>query len=297
MRLSVARRRALVASFALLVALLALASPRILAVLLSTPIRTRIGPPPADLGATSVHLPAPAGPMAGWLARGVRGGGAVLLLHGVHDDRRAMLGRARALHAARYTVLLVDAPAHGESAGDQITFGARESAGARAAIAYLRAMAPGERIGALGVSMGGASLLLGDADPAANQADAVVLEMVYPTIEEALTDRLRLHLGPLGPRLAPLLLARLSPRLGLRAEELRPIDRIHLLRVPLLSIVGAEDRHTTLPESERLFAAAPKPKSLWVVPKARHEDLHALVQTEYERRVLEFFGRYLRPAR
>jgi uncharacterized protein len=294
--LSPGRRRALVASLALLVALLALASPRIVAVLLSTPIRTVSGQPPADLGATSVHLPAPAGPMSGWLARGVRGGGAVLLLHGVHDDRRAMLGRARALHAAGYTVLLVDAPAHGESAGDRITFGARESAGARAAIAYLRAVAPGERVGALGVSMGGASLLLGGDEPPANQADAVVLEMVYPTIEEAVTDRLRLHLGPLGPRLAPMLLAQLSPRLGIGPAELRPVDRIRMLRVPLLSIVGAEDRHTTLPESERLFAAAPGPKSLWVVPKAKHEDLHALVRTEYERHMLEFFGRYLRPA-
>jgi uncharacterized protein len=118
--------------------------------------------------------------------------------------------------------------------------------------------------------------------------------MVYPTIEEAVEDRLRLHLGSIGPPFAPLRLAQLQPRLRVDPAELRPIDRIRELRVPLLSIVGAEDRHTTLAESQRLFSAAPHPKFLWVVPKAKHEDLHAFVQAEYERHLLEFFGRYLR---
>jgi fermentation-respiration switch protein FrsA (DUF1100 family) len=207
-----------------------------------------------------------------------------------------MLGRAGALHRAGYTVLLVDLQAHGESAGERITFGARESLDAGAALAHLRRASPDERIAAIGVSLGGASLLLGSADLAANAADAVVLEAVYPTIEEAIADRLRIRLGALGPPLAPLLIWQLKPRLGIGPAELRPIDRIGKLRVPLLLIAGAEDRHTTLAESRRLFAAAPQPKELWVVDGASHQDLHPFARTEYERRVLEFLGRHLRPA-
>lgn len=207
-----------------------------------------------------------------------------------------MLSRGSALRRAGYTVLLVDLQGHGESAGHWITFGARESLDAQAALAHLRVAVPGERVGALGVSLGGASLILGTAELPANAADAVVLEAVYPTIEEAVADRLRMRLGALGPPLAPLLTSQLRPRLGITPDELRPINRIAKLQVPLLMIAGAADRHTTLSESRRLFAAAPQPKELWVLEGASHQDLHAFARIEYERRLLGFFGRYLRSA-
>ena len=137
---------------------------------------------------------------------------------------------------------------------------------------------PAERVGAIGASLG-------------------VLEAVYPTIEEAIADRLRIWLGPPGPSLAPLLTWRLRPQTGVAAEELRPIDRVGQLHVPLLVLAGEADRHTTLAESRRLLAAAPAPKALWVVPRAPHGDLHASAPAEYERRILAFFGQHLRPAR
>lgn len=264
---------------------------------LSRPARARLDMPPSDLGAEVVQIQRGTGPpLAGWLARGRQGYGAVLLLHPLRGNRASMVGRARFLHRAGYTVLLIDLPAHGESAGDRITFGARESDGARAALGYLRRAAPGERLGALGASLGGASLLLGVGEPAANAADAVVLEEVYPTIGEAVADRLRIRVGVLGPPLAPLLTWQLRPQLGVRAEELRPIDRVRALRVPVLVVAGEADRHTTLVESRRLFAAAPEPKALWVVPRAQHGDLYASAPAEYERRILAFFGQYLRRA-
>jgi len=257
--------------------------------------RAELGAPPADLGAETVRIQAAAGPtVVGWLARGVPGTGAVLLLHPVRANRAAMLSRARFLHRDGYTVLLIDLPAHGESPGERITFGARESDGARAALGYLRRAAPGDRIGALGSSLGGASLLLGTGDPTANDADAVVLEAVYPTIREAVADRLRIRLGALGPPLAPLLTVQLRPRLGIGAEALRPLNRIRAVRTPLLIIAGEADRHTTLAESQRLFAAAREPKELWVVSGAAHVDLHAYAGGEYERRVLAFFQQHLR---
>jgi fermentation-respiration switch protein FrsA (DUF1100 family) len=262
---------------------------------LAHPALARVGAAPPDLGAETVRIPRARGaPLIGWLARGAPGQGAVLLLHPLHGNRGVMVTRARFLHRAGYTVLLVDLPAHGESPGDRITFGARESDGARTALAYLRRAAPGERVGALGASLGGASLLLGPGEPAANSADAVVLEAVYPTIEEAVADRLRIRLGPLGPPLAPLLTWQLRPQIGVDAVELRPIDRVRRLRVPVLVIAGEADLHTTLAESRRLFAAAPEPKTLWVVPRAPHGDLYASAPAEYERRMLAFFGRYLR---
>src|SRR5215471_463760 len=176
-----------------------------------------------------------------WIA-----GGAVVLMHGYGGDRTSMLDRARFLSRAGYTVLLFDFQASGESPGKHITFGYLESRDARAAVNFLRSRAPGERIGVIGVSMGGAAALL--ATPPLD-ADALVVEMVYPTINQAIDDRLESRFGILGHPLTPLLSWQLKPRLGISAADLRPIDRLGTLPVPKLVIAGDKDQYTKIEES------------------------------------------------
>ena len=79
---------------------------------ISHPRQGPVGAPPPELFATEVLIPHGNAFVAGWVARGA-GSGAVLLLHGVRADRRAMLSRALFLNRLGYTVLLVDLPAHG----------------------------------------------------------------------------------------------------------------------------------------------------------------------------------------
>jgi fermentation-respiration switch protein FrsA (DUF1100 family) len=245
-----------------------------------------------DPGAEDVTLrAAPDQLVAGSFLPG-RGNGAVLLLHGIHGDRRAMAARARFLHAQGYAVLLIDLPGQGASTASHVTFGLREADGVRAALAELRRRAPGQRIGVIGVSLGAASLVLCRACP---PVDAVVLESMYPTIEEAVANRLRIRLGPAGGPLSTLLLWQLPLRLGIRPDALRPIAHIGELKAPVLVAAGSADLHTTLPETERLFAAAPQPKTLWIVDGAAHVDLHAFAPEEYERRVGAFLARHLAP--
>ena len=227
----------------------------------------------------------------GWLKRGVHRGGVVLLVHSIRSNRVEMLSRARFLNAEGYGVLLIDLQAHGETPGDRITFGARESEDVEAAVAYLRENFPSEQVAAIGVSLGAAAIVLAKH---ALKLDAVVLESLHPTIEEAVDNRLRLHLGEFGPTLSPLLLSQLSFRLNLTPGELNPISRIGDLNAPLLLISGTDDRHTTVPETERLFATARQPKEMWIVPGGGHFNMHAYAGKEYEDRILDFFEHYLR---
>jgi fermentation-respiration switch protein FrsA (DUF1100 family) len=227
----------------------------------------------------------------GWLARGPRGGGMVLLVHSIRSNRVEMLSRARFLNDGGYGVLLIDLQAHGETPGERITFGAREADDVQAAVHYLRNGFPGERIGAIGVSLGAAAIVLGKTPL---KLDAVVLESLHPTIEEAVENRMKLHLGQAGPALAPLLLWQLSFRLGTPASELNPIDHIGDLNAPLLLISGSDDQHTRVDEAQRLFAVARQPKELWIVPGGGHFNMHAYAGKEYERRVSAFLDRYLR---
>jgi alpha-beta hydrolase superfamily lysophospholipase len=259
---------------------------------LSRPATRAIGAPPSDFPAEIVRISGAAtGAIIGWFARGEPRQGAVLLLHGVRADRTQMLARARFLHRAGYATLLIDLPAHGESDGNRITFGARESAGVTASIDYLRSSLPGERLGIIGVSLGAVATVLSHPAPA---IDAVVLESMYPTIEEAVADRLAIRLGPIGAHLAPLLLWQLPLRTGVSARDLTPIRDLPRLGSPVLIAAGADDRHTTWPETRRLFDVAAAPKEVWRVDGAAHEDLHAFAPEEYERRILRFLASYLR---
>ena len=125
--------------------------------------------------------------------------------------------------------------------------------------------------------------------------DAVVLESLHPTIEEAVDNRLRLHLGEYGTIFSPLLLCQLSFRLNLTRDELSPINRIGDLYAPLLLVSGTDDRHTTVAETERMFDAARPPKEIWIVPGGGHFNMHSYAGKEYEERILDFLGWYLRP--
>lgn len=254
-----------------------------------------IAPAPARLGAQNVQFISGTGNVVhAWLARGRSGGGAVLLLHGSGENRATMLGRAQFLHDDGFTVLAPDLQAHGESPGAHVTYGARESLDAAAAMAYLRAAAPAERVGVIGISMGGAASLLG---PGPLAADAFVLESVYATFHQAVSNRLATWLGPLGGMgrlLTSPVIDVVGSETGVSEAALRPISRIGSIAAPLLLITGTADPYTPLAEAESLFARAPERKTFWAIAGAGHVDLHEFNRAEYERRVGEFLIRNLR---
>lgn len=290
MRISPSARRIITIGLACIA--LALAAAWIVEESLIRPHRVVIGPAPADLPFEDVAFRSASGAtLHGWYAAGCPGHGAVLLLHGVRANRLAMLPRARWLHGQGYGVLLIDFQASGESSGRWITFGAHEASDAVAATAYLRSRSLDERIAVIGTSMGGAAALLAEPPLPVN---AMVLEQVYPDIQHAVEDRLRLHLGG-GVGLVPWMLRWLAWRTGVHAESLRPIAPIAHITVPKLIIAGSADQHTLLAESMAMYQTAASPKELWVVRGAWHVDLYRYDPVDYERRVGEFLARRLGP--
>ncbi len=252
---------------------------------------TAVGSLSADFPVDAVKIPVNSEiDVHGWLAPGVAGSGTVLLVHSMRSNRLEMLSRARFLYERGIGVLMIDLQAHGESPGKRITFGARESESVDAAVAFLHQSFPYERKAAIGVSLGAAAIVL--AKKPLN-LDAIILESLHPTIEEAVENRLKLHFGKYGSKLLPVVLSQLSFYLDIPSSELSPISRINDLNTPLLLIVGTDDAHTTLSESERLFLAAREPKDIWIIPGAGHFNMHSYAGKEYEQRVLSFLSPYL----
>lgn len=242
---------------------------------------------PAGFSAPSVSIPGVSHSIAGWWVDQGGDSPVVLLLHPVRADRSTMVSRAQLLMKHGFSVLLIDLQGHGETPGEAITLGYRESADALAAREWIKRTAPGRKIGVVGCSLGGASVLLA---PQPSGFDAVVLEAVYPRISRAVENRIRIRLGFLAPVLTQLLLTQLEPRLHISASDLEPIRSIGRLGAPVLIAAGSRDEHTTLEESRELFDAASTPKSLWIVEGARHQDLLAYDKQGYEEQVVGFLS-------
>ncbi len=225
----------------------------------------------------------------GWWVPGAERGGAVVLLHGIKGNRLDMVGRAEFLNRAGYAVLLFDFQAHGESPGHQVTLGYLEARDAAAAVNYAQGRRPGESVSVIGVSLGGAAALLG---PEPLPVRALVLEAVYPRIQDAVINRMSVRIGPLAHLLAPLLFVQFPYRAGITVGDLAPLDRIKAVTTPVFVIAGSEDHHTTLRDSQALFEAAAGPKEMWVIPGAGHQNFAAYSPQEYQARVLAFLGKY-----
>jgi uncharacterized protein len=254
--------------------------------ILAHSVQMRIGDPPVDLNAQPVDFESDSGAnIHGWWCPVPNSHGAVLLLPGIRANRLSMVDRARFLRHAHYSILLIDFQATGETKGDQITFGWKESRDAIAAVDFIRHVDPADHVAILGSSLGGVAALL--ATPPL-KVDGLILEAVYPTIEIATRNRLQNYLGPLGRFGAPLLLMQLHRRLGIPPSDLRPIDHIASVHCPVFVISGGDDRNTRPTDTRSLFARANEPKQLWIVPKAGHVDLHRAATTEYEARLLKF---------
>ena len=262
-----------------------------LGTLLSNPVLTPIGKAPNDLPIEAVSITTARGnQISGWFIPAKPAKGAVLLMHGVRSNRLQMLERARFLYEAGYSSLLFDFQAHGESAGEHITFGYLEQQDAWAAFQYLKQRQSQQKIAVLGVSLGGASALLSEIP---QQADALILEAVYSDLETAIANRLEIRLGALSRYLVLLLSWQIEPRLGFNPKDLAPLQQIAKIKAPLLIIAGGKDQHTKLAESEVFYELAPESKELWILPEAAHQDFQKYTPQAYQQHLLNFLDEYL----
>jgi uncharacterized protein len=257
---------------------------------LVAPANRIVGLPPSDLPAIPIKLNSESGSnLATWYIPQQDSTATIILAHPLRGDRRTMVERARLFFCAGYSIVMADFQAHGESPGEHLTFGFLEKLDVKATIQFVKQNHPSHRIAVVGCSLGGAAALLGSP----LQIDALVLESVYPAVDEATNDRIRLFLGPLCHLLSPFLLQQLPLRLGIKAKDLRPIDHIATAGCPVLIAAGECDRRTTIEESRQLFDAAQEPKELVIFHGADHVDLLNNNRDLYEERILSFLHRQL----
>ncbi len=251
--------------------------------------------------------------LRGWKVRPKNPNGSwVLVFHGVADNRVGVIGQSEFLLRAGYSIVMMDARAHGASGGPIATYGWLERNDTRAIIDHLIDSQVNpcisvqwsglgsppcpelpQHIFALGESMGaGLALQSAGADP---RIEAVVAEAPFANLREAAYDYAGLRKYPwLGKTLfAPgtwTLLYRDEKLAGFPVAEVSPVKAVAARAFPVLLICDEKDDALPCRHSEMIYAAARGPKQLWVVPRAFHTAAYGFAPEEFRRRVLSFFA-------
>ncbi len=231
--------------------------------------------------------------LGGWKIRPAHPNGDwVLLLHGRSHNRSVMLPYAEFLLAAGYSVVMMDARAHGNSGGAQSTYGQIEIFDTRVIVRNLEASEKVGHLFALGESMGAAVSL--ESAAFVPQIEGVVAEGAFRNLREVTFDYAGLQqsafLGKTLFRPVALVAVWIAQKQGgFSFEDISPEKAVAVRSFPILLICGAADRKIPCRHSEAIFNSAIGPKQLWNVPGTGHEQANQTSPAEFQRRVLNFF--------
>jgi len=226
--------------------------------------------------------------LKGWYIRS-RNGAAVISFPGRTSSQK----RAKLLARHGYGVLLFDRRGEGESEGDPNAFGWQGERDIRAAAAFLQRQKDVDphRIGGIGLSVGGEMMI--EAAAESDELKAVVSEGASSrSVRDEFAN---------GSGWGELLgngVATASTALFTNNLPPRPLKGL----VPQISgavffVYGERGQPAERPANRAFYEAARGHRAIWEVPGSGHIGGTEAEPKEYERRVTEFFDRWLKPQR
>lgn len=224
---------------------------------------------------------------------------AVLLLHGITDNRFGASGFGDYFLAHGYSVLLPDSREHGASGGGLATYGILERDDVRRWVSWVRQRSPGCTY-LLGESMGAAIGL--QATAVTPQLCAVAVESPYSTFREISYERLgrATGLSPLfwrtvGRPVIEVAILYAGSRYDINLPLADPKAAVEISEVPTLLIAGTADRNIPPHHAQELESACPNHCALWIVPGADHGGASAVAPVEFWQRVSSWFESHDEP--
>jgi pimeloyl-ACP methyl ester carboxylesterase len=220
-------------------------------------------------------------------------GYAVILSHGLSDNRAGMMGYAQFFLRHGYDVLMPDARAHGMSGGEIATYGIRELNDLHRWLNWLAVNEHPSCIYGFAESMGAAGLL--QSLHSESRFCAIAAESPFSSFREIVYDRVGqfFHTGPWAGRiiLRPIVECAFiyaQWRYDLNFDLDSPEKAVEMTKVPVLLIHGQVDRNIPVRHSRKI-AAGNRNVALWEVPGADHCGAIGIAPVELERRVIEWF--------
>jgi uncharacterized protein len=227
-------------------------------------------------------------------------GRAVILLHGIGDNRGGVAGYGQMFLQDGYRVLLPDSRAHGESGGELATYGLLESDDIHRWVSWLYDHGA-TCVNGLGESMGAA--LIVESLSAEPRFCAVIADSGFSTFRSVAYDREGYFIGAgrfgmerLFGKTVGLLPAEVGLhytkwRYGVDLFKANPVDALKDSSVPVLLIHGDADINI-LPNHSLVLAQSNPKAQLWVVPGVQHCGAAGKMPKEFWSRVFGFFDQH-----
>ena len=209
--------------------------------------------------------------LAGTLLPEAGGDIAIVLVHGFNGYRTKPKIRllAEAL-ARRFPVLVFDLRGHGQSGG-WCTGGELEALDVHAAVTYMRHRGYA-RVVTVGASLGGIAVILAAGSP--GDADAVVAISTPARWATSDTKAVRRMTWVFTHQIGRVLFRRLfGTRINLEwGNPAPPLEAVAKIDAPILIVHGADDHFFPAADAEALYANAPEPKRLKLIPRFGHAE-------------------------
>jgi len=256
--------------------------------------------------------------LCGMLLRGNHQGhpkGMVIFSHEFSSDMYSCARYCRPLLASGYDVFSFDYRGHGESSHEpgyqpRQWPSDREVNDMLGAIAYVEELLEREgrppEIGVFGISRGAGAAILASVNDL--RIKAIITDGAFSsdTVLEYLMKRWAYifakvrfvyenHPPQFWRFLRWLLFRECRRKLNCTFPSVRKALRAMKPPRPILFIHGERDSYIPVEQSQLLYEAAPGPKSLWVVPGAKHNQCVVVRPEYYALRTVSFFDEYLAP--
>ncbi|MCS7254039.1 MAG: alpha/beta hydrolase [Armatimonadota bacterium] len=217
----------------------------------------------------------------------------VVVCHGYPGARSRFIDVLPALHRGGFSVFMFDFRGNGESGGKP-TIGRMEVKDVEGAVKWLRKNKPKAcfGIGIIGFSMGGAVAIMAAAQN--KELKAVISDSAYASLDRPAKLTLKRTFGPLAPVLGIPAWVTFRIMLGCNPEDIAPYRVIGRISPRAVFIIhGTADHKVSVEDALLLYRSAKQPKELWIGEGVKHVRMFAVYQSEYEKRMVAFFKRYL----
>lgn len=226
--------------------------------------------------------------LSGWFIPHNKSKDAIIVMHGYPANKADLLPVALFLNK-KYNVFLFDFRSFGQSEGSYTTAGFKEVRDLEGAIKFLKEKKKIKNIGTFGFSLGGAVALMGKS----KEINAIVADSAYASLDRMVKQQYRIFFFLKWPFV---FLTDIYAKifLGININDVSPLNAVKEVNVPILLIHGGKDSQIPV-ENSILLDENAKNSELWIIENADHGQNHALKKQEYEKRILDFFEKNLKP--
>jgi uncharacterized protein len=217
----------------------------------------------------------------------------IVLVHGMGSSWDEMASLGRDLHHVGYDVLMFDLRGHGQSDPSRLTMGRRERRDLRAVQAWANRMGyEPDRIGWLGYSMGGSTLLMEAADNP--NIRCAVIDSAFGNLPEVLRSELTKH-SHLPTMFNPGILLAARFAFGVRTDDLLPVQSARRWGSrPMLLIHGDADTIVPVSQAQTLARTAGPACQAITVHGVQHVEAYDSDPEQYVATVDRFFSKHLK---